>query len=173
VGAVERAVKATLGEHFSCRFAQCDITRAVQDAQNHELFSALPRTRLLIASYVVAENAVALERSNFAFFETALREASPGTLMLVLETTHRSFPAILEAAHRGAEADGTSVQVAVPWVGSNDGFSLLLIKSAECVGDGEGGDECAISVEEQIEKFRRDAKMHEVSTKRGHTVDKP
>ena len=154
--AVRDAVSMVLGDGFRCSFGGVDITVALDDDANLELARVLPSARLLVASYVVAENAVALEESGFAFFESLFSLAPVGTTLLVLETTHRTFPGIVAAAQRGAEqasADGRGgVQVHCPWVASNNGHSLLLRKSDACEAD--ESDACSVSA--LLERFERD-----------------
>ena len=147
---MERAVTEALGGEMACRFGGVDITRPLADEANRALAAALPSARLLIASYVVAENARALEASGFAFFESLFRDAADGTTLLVLETTHRSFGEIVAAARRGG---GSGLLVDCPWVGSNGGHSLLLCKDASAVADDEG-------VRALLERFERDRREH-------------
>jgi len=170
--ALGAAVRQVLGEGFSCRFGGTDITVAVDDEANRALAEALPQVRLLVASYVVAENAKSLEAGDFEFFETLFRAAEVSTTCLVLETTHRSFPGLVRAARRGAQASGAQygIQVDFPWVASNNGHSLLLRKSAGCVSAGEleKADSDGCSVEALLERFERDAIEH---AKRMQRVD--
>ena len=132
VAATEAALRTLLPssphDALSCGFGACDITRRLDDPANTALRSALPRARLLVASYCVAENARALRRAEFGLFEDIFRDAAPGTLLVVLETTHRQFPAIVAAARRGAGA--ARLDFDCPWVSSNNGFSLCLLKRA-------------------------------------------
>ena len=156
--ALSGAVAAVLGAAApTCSFDGADITRAIDASANHALAQALPRTRLLIASYVVAENAHALEASRFEFFETLFRDAAVGTTLLVLETTHRSFPGVVKAAQRGVMASGHDhgLDIACPWVTRNAGYSLLLRKRDGC-SDEE--DECSIA--SLLEDFEMDAVRH-------------
>jgi hypothetical protein len=126
--AVESAVRSCFGRRFSADFGRCDITLPLDDPANAAAADAVRRgTRLYIASYVVAENAAALRASGFVFFEQLLARAPEGTVVLVLETTHRQFPEIARAAWRGG---GRAVAVACPRVRSNRGFSLCMLKRA-------------------------------------------
>ena len=132
VGAMEGALRRRFSSTpLRCSCGLCDITRPLAHASNAELRAALPRARLLVASYCVAENANSLRESGFVFFEDVVRAAAPGTLLLVLETTHRQFPALVAAARKGAGAEG--LEIACPFVLSNSGFSLCLLKGGEVV----------------------------------------
>ena len=99
------------------------------------------QTQTLICG--LAEKAAAREASlsaspvhagGYAFFESLLHAAVPGTVVLVLETTHRHYGALVAAGQRGvaraSEELGKSLrlQVEYPWVQSNGGYSLLLHK---------------------------------------------
>lgn len=53
---------------------------------------------VVVASYVVAENAEGLRRTNFCFFRDLMREAAPGSLFVFTETTHRLWPELLRVA---------------------------------------------------------------------------
>ena len=170
--AVEAAVRRALDCDRACDFGFVDITRPLTDEANGCLREALPAARLLVASYVVAENARALGDDGFRFFEELVGAMAPGTLLLVLETTHRSFPAIVRAAQRGVgvaagedAAHTAALQVACPWVGSNNGFSLVLRKLDGHVGDAVGdavGDwpHRSGEVEALLERFERDSQVH-------------
>ena len=126
-GAMECALRrrfASTPLRLSCGL--CDITLPLAHVSNAELRAALPRARLLVASYCVSENAISLRESGFVFFEDVVRAAAPGTLVLVLETTHRQFSGLVAAARRGAGANG--LELACPSVASNSGFSLCFLK---------------------------------------------
>ena len=148
----------------------CDITRPLAHASNAELRASLPRARLLVASYCVSENAISLRESGFVFFEDIVRAAAPGTLVLVLETTHRQFPGLVAAARRGA---GTNeLEIGCPFVLSNSGFSLCLLKGEEATQDvatasGVAGLGLEAATQEQqaalqalFERFDRDELVH-------------
>ena len=53
----------------------------------------------------------------------------------MLETTHRQFPAIVAAARRGAGS--AALELDCPWVSSNNGYSLCLLKRGADAADGE------------------------------------
>ena len=53
---------------------------------------------VIVASYVVAENAVSLRASEYVFFRDVFRKAKNGALFLFAETTHRLWPEILQCA---------------------------------------------------------------------------
>ena len=127
VGAMARALRRRFAATpLRCSFGSCDITQPLAHASNAAVCASLPSSRLLVASYCVSENAISLRESGFVFFEDLARAAEPGTLVLVLETTHRQFPALVAAARRGAGAQ--SLEIDCPWVRSNNGFSLCLLK---------------------------------------------
>ena len=120
---------------------------------------------LVSKNAMLSENALALEASGYAFFESLFRQAPPGATLLVLETTHRAFPGIVAAAQRGVAAAGSddgggsfSVQVDCPWVTSNTGYSLLLRKRDD-VCEPHAGDE-GDGVAALLERFERDRELH-------------
>ena len=170
-GAVECALRRRFPStplRHSCGL--CDITRPLAHASNAELRASLPRARLLVASYCVSENAISLRESGFVFFEDIVRAAAPGTLVLVLETTHRQFPGLVAAARRGA---GTNeLEIGCPFVLSNSGFSLCLLKGEEATQDvatasGVAGLGLEAATQEQqaalqalFERFDRDELVH-------------
>ena len=124
--AVESAVRVTLGRRHRADFDRCDITQPIEAPINAAIARALSGgTLLYTASYVVAENAAALRESNFVFFEELFERAPVGSICLILETTHRQFPAVARAAWRGG---GKEVAVACLRVRSNRGYSLCLYK---------------------------------------------
>lgn len=132
---------------LSLAVAQCDVTLSLREAPvNCALRDDLASARLVLASYCVAENAIALRRGDFVFFEELMADAAPGTLLIILEATHRQFPGIVAAARRGVAFSGCALDVACPWVASNKGFSLCLLKRS-CDSD---GDECSGRVQEVV-----------------------
>ncbi|EOD08024.1 hypothetical protein EMIHUDRAFT_218088 [Emiliania huxleyi CCMP1516] len=136
-----------LPPRHSAAFGRCDITLPLAAPANELVEEALAGgTRLFVASYVVAENAVALRDSDFVFFEELFARAPAGTLMLVLETTHRQFPAIARAAWRGG---GDAVAAACPRVRSNRGYSLCLLKRSAAPAGVEGGEADAFGPESE------------------------
>ena len=167
--AVAEAVDRVLGDGGTggraCKFDRCDITVTLDAPANRMLSDALPRTRLLIASYVVAENAISLEASDYGFFESLFRDAALGTTLLVLETTHRAFPGLVDAARRGAAVSGLAIDVECPYVTSNNGYSLLVRKRAKLE---ESVEESARErVHNLLERFARDAERHVRDAPRG------
>ncbi|EOD04818.1 hypothetical protein EMIHUDRAFT_220567 [Emiliania huxleyi CCMP1516] len=171
--AVERALRRRMPFPLACSFGCCDITQSLKHPANSALCGALSSTRLLIASYCVAENALALRSGEFVFFEELARSAEEGTVLVVLETTHRQFPAIVAAAQRGAGK--AALQLACPRVASNNGYSLCLVKQAVATRPGHAGWEAdagaadeeaqaaATRLEEQrllLERFGRDNEIH-------------
>lgn len=147
VGAVVAATRSALGLRHSAAFGRCDITLPLAAPANELVEEALAGgTRLFVASYVVAENAVALRDSEFVFFEELFARAPAGTLLLVLETTHRQFPAIARAAWRGG---GDAVAAACPRVRSNRGYSLCLLKRSAAPAGVEGGEADAFGPESE------------------------
>ena len=65
---------------LSIEFARCDITLSLRHAPiNAGLRNELAHSRLVLASYCVAENALALRRNDFVYFEELVAEAQPGT----------------------------------------------------------------------------------------------
>ena len=169
VAAVDETTHLAAGSALAPRaahFGRTDITQPLDAPSNQALHTHLSDVRLVVASYVVAENAVALEGNGFAFFEGLLREAAVGTVLLVLETTHRSFGHVVAAAQRGVDgAADTSgrplaLQVECPWVHSNGGFSLLLHKMEHVTADGmESGLRSrgfSKEVRELLDTFERD-----------------
>jgi pentatricopeptide repeat protein len=179
VSATQAALRSLLPQDLlACSFGSCDITKRLADPANAPLRASLPNARLLVASYCVAENARALRQAEFGLFEDLFREAAPGTLLVVLETTHRQFPSIVAAARRGADA--ATLEFDCPWVSSNNGFSLCLLKqapdelqppSSTAVG-GAGGDalQRALRADARLEaqeallaRFDRDDEVHAAS----------
>ena len=113
--AVEVAVQQALGRHYQCEFGPVDITLPIDAPANEQLMDAAATLHLLLASYVIAENARALEASGFAFFETLFAKLPDKAMVLVLETTHRSFGGVVRAAQRGLKASlGGGLQIACP-----------------------------------------------------------
>ena len=170
-GAMECALRRRFPStplRYSCGL--CDITRPLAHASNAELHASLPRARLLVASYCVSENAISLRESGFVFFEDVMRAAAPGTLVVVLETTHRQFPGLVAAARRGAGAN--ELEIGCPFVLSNNGFSLCLLKGEEATQDvaaasGVAGAGLEAATQEQqaalqalFERFDRDERVH-------------
>ena len=91
----------------------------------------------------------------------------------MLEATHRQFPALVSAARRGVALSGCALEVACPWVASNKGFSLCLLKRTRAA-DGEQSDAEmatraaeAAALELQLERFARD----DVTHTRAHHVE--
>jgi hypothetical protein len=170
-GAVECALRRRFpSTPLRCSCGLCDITRPLAHASNAELRASLPRARLLVASYCVSENAISLRESGFVFFEDVMRAAAPGTLVLVLETTHRQFPGLVAAARRGVGAN--ELEISCPFVLSNSGFSLCLLKGEEATQDdaaasGVAGAGLDAATQEQqaalqalFERFDRDELVH-------------
>ncbi|CAK0896404.1 unnamed protein product, partial [Prorocentrum cordatum] len=110
--AVSSAVRQKFGQHnrSSCGFV--DIRKPLAHPSNapFKLAAAGQEGQMLVvASYVVSENARELERTRFAFFEELFASALPGTLFVFIDTTHREWPDLLEAAFRGAWRCGRSL----------------------------------------------------------------
>ena len=162
---VEAATRRALGRAHSAHFGQCDVTQPIDAPSNARVAAALAGgTRLYIASYVVAENSVALRESGFVFFEELMRRAPAGSVCLVLETTHRQFPELARAAWRGG---GPAVAVACPRVRSNRGFSLVLHKRQPAETDTGGGDAFGPGSEELAALFARFEQDDERQRERG------
>ena len=100
---------------------------------------------LVVASYVVAENAVALRSGGFAFVEGLLGGSPAGSAFLFAETTHRLWPDVLAAAYRGLDRRpiGTRQQqpspcrleVAFPTIPGRRGVALFMRKAAASSDD--------------------------------------
>ena len=150
---------------LSLAFAQCDVTLSLREAPiNGALRDDLAAARLVLASYCVAENALALRKCEYVFFEELMADAAPGTLLIVLEATHRPFAALVSAARRGvAMTGGCHLEVACPWVASNKGFSLCLLKRWSCAADGVDSEAEAARVKLLLERFARDDRSSRAS----------
>lgn len=133
-----RCASATEPSQYTSRFGTCDITMSLYDPTNAELKLALGATEdsspqkpvLVIAAYVVAENALLLRRQNFELFRNLLQISPIGSAILFVETTHRLWPEILQAAYEGADADATQadLQVSFPRVSCKRGFAMCIRK---------------------------------------------
>ena len=80
---------------------------------------------LVVASYVVAENAVRLRAGGFVFFRDAARISPAGSLFVLTETSHHMWPELLRAACEGFMEDPAYRQTA-----------------AACCGGGLGSGKC-------------------------------
>ena len=133
---VRTAVQSVLGGQHEMHFGRCDVAEPLASPSNAAVAAALPKARLLIASYVVCENAKALEAGRYALFAEVMAEAKPGTMLLVLETTHRQYPQLVAAARRGVEmgnaarGEECALRVAVPETKGRGGSSCILLKEA-------------------------------------------
>ena len=84
----------------------------------------------------------------------------------MLEATHRQFPALVAAARRGGSHSDCALEVACPWVTSNKGFSLCLLKRTfEADGSTSDAEMAtraaeAAELESQLERFARDDLTH-------------
>ena len=134
--AVRSAVENVLDTQYEMHFGRCDVTKTLASPVNAAVCAALPDSRLLIASYVVCENAKALDECDYALFADVMAEAQPETMLLVLETTHRQFPKLVAAARRGIEigngarGEECSLRVAIPDAKGRGGSQCILLKEA-------------------------------------------
>ncbi len=137
---------------FTTRFGRCDISRPLGDPTNFavaEALACLGPPPVVVASYVVAENANALRVNDFAFFRGLAAAAPTGTVVLLAETTHRLWPEVLRAAYLGvhpgaaaglghaeaADAEGVArvaggLQTELLRVTGKRGVALCLLKTA-------------------------------------------
>ena len=118
---------------YEVDFGLCDITKPLGDCVNAPARAAIREQRLdiIILTYVVAENKIALRESDFCFFQNLANEAPKGTAILLLETTHRLWPEILAACYRGLTDEETTFDVAFPRLTGRRGVSMCLVKRSK------------------------------------------
>ena len=83
-------------------FDSCDLTKSMQHPSNNFRCRICGPT-LFIASYCIAENAKILRRDRFSFFRSLFSIMPVNSVLLVIETTHRLFPEIIESAFEGID----------------------------------------------------------------------
>jgi pentatricopeptide repeat protein len=113
---------------------------------------------VIVASYVVAENAVSLRASEYVFFRDLFKAAQPGALFLFAETTHRLWPEILQCALDALEGP---VPISLPTnLPGRSGSTIILQK-----GGGGAPDARALPPDHAyarlIERFVDDNAAHE------------
>jgi hypothetical protein len=78
---------------LSCSWGgKCDITKSLSDPVNALCAAAIPTTNLFTCQYCVAENAKALQQSDFIFFRDLMDAAPLGSVFVFTETTPRLWP---------------------------------------------------------------------------------
>jgi len=148
--------------HTMDAFGRCDINKSLHDEVNTVVKEALRSSvddsatiavsaapHIFVASYVVAENAAGLRKSNFRFFRDLMRTAAPGSLFVFTETTHRLWPELARVAFEefvlrpvsgngspalSTSAKATRFQIALPQK-IKHGSALLLGKPTELVAE--------------------------------------
>ena len=168
-----------------CGFDSCDITSPLDSISNEALASAIDSTQIYSCSYVVAENAVELQRTRFGFFQDLFSEALNGSLFFFTETTHRLWPDLLDLVRKHNRDTGygaSSIRVAIPHIrcGKN-GWQLGLLKGSasetevpspsRAIYDGRGFVELSKQERKLYERFRRDNLSHLSRLERGWKRD--
>ena len=120
---VEALASVMPGGH-SVAFHTGDITVPLDSEANAAIRA--DTADIIVASYVVAENAVSLRASDYVFFRDLFKAARPGALFLFAETTHRLWPEILQCALD--ELDGP-VPISLPTnLPGRSGSTMMLQK---------------------------------------------
>ena len=136
--AVSAAVVSELGDvRHQMTFGHCDLTKPLESTSNTAVRALLPESRLLVCSYVIAENAKRLQATEYAFFAELLEKAAPGALLAITETTHRQFPELIAAARRGVATAGDScaLEVSLASIRGQGGSQCLLFKRPRNAGE--------------------------------------
>jgi len=120
-------------QDIDVQFGLCDITVSLDDSINSKAKSFLKSTKplIVICSYVIAENAIALREGNYHFFVDLANEVPVGSVLLFTETTHRIWPDLLRASFRGVDKDKNRLQdfdVFIPTIAGKHGVAIGLRK---------------------------------------------
>ena len=95
---MHNATNTVLRSNHGCSFGLCDITESIVSATNQQhLLDAVRETDIFVCQYCVAENDKKLEQSNHVFFRELVEKMRPEAVLLLTETTHRSWPGIYDA----------------------------------------------------------------------------
>ena len=84
--------------HNLGHFGITDLTEPLEATSNQTALARVAHCDLWVASYCVAENAIALRSGEFAFFRDVFAQSKPGALFLFVETTHRLWPELVQIA---------------------------------------------------------------------------
>ena len=120
------AASQSRGSRHAVSFHGGDVTIPLDAARNAAVAARIGDADVVVTSYVVAENAVALCARDYVFFRNLFREAKDGCLFVFAETTHRLWPEILRAALE--ELDGP-VPLSLPTY-LESGSTMIFQKSA-------------------------------------------
>lgn len=108
----------------SCNFDLCDITHPLNSTINNEISKNIDSIDIFTCSYCIVENAMKLSKTDFIFFHDILLNASPGTLFLFTDTTHRLWPSLIDIARNIGD-----LRIAAPYVRVGKcGWQLVLLK---------------------------------------------
>ena len=169
--------KDQLQQKTEVQFGLCDITVSLDESinlkANEYLESAQPL--IVICSYVIAENAIALREGKYHFFVDLAHAVPVGSVLLFTETTHRVWPDLLRASFCGVDKDETLLQdfdVFIPTITGKHGVAIGLhkvlrsqkVQPQPLAGDltswleSRVGDEANVKF---LRDFERDNKFHE------------
>jgi hypothetical protein len=128
-----------IGCQHKASFGGCDITSSLWEPANSAVVDSISgegAANLVVISYVVAENALALREKDYIFFRDLSHALRPGTTVLFTETTHRLWPEILRAVLLGADnsslhgesTNSTYWNLEFPRITSKKGTAMALRK---------------------------------------------